>query len=134
MGKKVLVKFLEKNAIFEIPECTEQLQYLQKEFRREYNIEEDANLDICFQRYDQEWDEYVDLRGQSCIFRDKEKLRAVVTQALSTSKVHVPVSNFSGLHCESAGFCPVSNGGYCQSSWLKFLRPNVVSFYMGVSK
>ena len=105
MGKKVLVKFVERNAVFEIPEyfeSTEQLQYLEKEFKREFKIE-DTNLDICFQRYDKEWDEYVDLRGQNCTLIDKDKLRAVVIQTLSTSKV-IQVSFFLAMDVQ-VGLC-----------------------------
>ena len=47
------------------------------------------NLDISFQRFDPDWDDYVDLDEDS-VLQEKEKLKAVVTPILvSASSVRM---------------------------------------------
>ena len=55
--------------------------FLEEEFKRHFKFQSNVNLDISFQRYDPEWEEYVDLEPGSTICH-KEKLKAVVTPIL----------------------------------------------------
>lgn len=83
--KSVLVTYLERNKILKIPVSskTGELKFLEKEFRNEFKFESNVNLLITFQRFDGEWDEYVDL-DEDCALAHKDKLKAVVSPMLIT--------------------------------------------------
>ena len=83
--KSVLVTYLERNKILKIPVSskTDELKFLEKEFRNEFKFESNVNLLITFQHFDGEWDEYVDL-DEDCALAHKDKLKAVVSPMLIT--------------------------------------------------
>ena len=82
--KSVLVNYSERNKVFTIPQSTDiyDLSYLEKGFRKEFKFQANVNLEISFQRFEKDWDEYVEL-DKSCILNHREKLKAVVTPLLT---------------------------------------------------
>ena len=82
--KSVLVNYFERNKVFSIPQSTDipDLSYLEKEFRKEFKLQANVNLEISFQQFEKDWEEYVELE-KSCILNHREKLKAVVTPLLT---------------------------------------------------
>ena len=62
---------------------TADLKFLEKEFHKAFKFDSNVNLLIMFQRFDGEWDEYVDL-DKDCALVHKDKLKAVVSPMLTT--------------------------------------------------
>lgn len=82
--KKVLVSYIERNIAFEIPSDVElELDFLEKQFRKELKFGNNVNIDVRFQRFDPEWDDFVELSKGSTL-EHKEKLKAVVSPSLVT--------------------------------------------------
>ena len=83
--KSVLVTYLERNKILKMPVSnkTADLKFLEEEFRKEFKFDSNVNLLITFQRFDGEWDEYVDLDEDGALVH-KDKLKAVVSPMLTT--------------------------------------------------
>ena len=59
------------------------LKFLTQEFKKEFSFESNVNISVTFQRFDPEWDEYVDLDPASELGH-KDKLVVVVTPILVT--------------------------------------------------
>ena len=59
------------------------MEFITKEFMREFSFESNVNINVTFQRFDPEWDEYIDLEPGSTP-NHKDKLLAVVTPTLVT--------------------------------------------------
>ncbi len=77
MSKAVLVYLCERNKILKVPAgSTNEVDLLELEFKREFNIT-DSMVQITFQRYDEDWEEYIEIDKQTPI-KHKEKLKAVV--------------------------------------------------------
>ena len=63
--KSVCVSYLERNKILKVPsdtDSTTDLEFLEREFRREFLFDQDADnigLTVTFQRYEPEWEEYI---------------------------------------------------------------------------
>ena len=51
--------------------------FLSEKFRKEFGF--DSNVNVVFQRFDEEWNENIDLDAKSMI-KDKDKLNAVIVQ------------------------------------------------------
>ena len=83
--KSVLVAYSERNKVFRIPKSIEfpDVIYLEKEFKKEFKFQPNINLEISFQRFEKDWDEFVEV-DKDCTMNDKEKLKAVVTPLLVT--------------------------------------------------
>lgn len=83
--KSVLVTYSERNKVFRIPKSIEfpDLIYLEKEFKKEFKFQPNINLEISFQRFEKDWEEFVEV-DKDCTLNDKEKLKAVVTPLLVT--------------------------------------------------
>ena len=62
------------------------MEFLEKHFRREFKFQANVNLDITFQRFDKDWDEYIEV-GIGCKLEHKAKLKAVVTPLLTSTEV-----------------------------------------------
>lgn len=77
-AKQTLVTFQERKKIINIPQGNG-IDYLRKEFCRIFGIESKA-APVTFQRFNLDFQEYVDIDSDSEIF-DKEKLQAVVSFA-----------------------------------------------------
>lgn len=82
-SRVVLVSYMERNKVLKIPNSRSKSDYecLTEEFRKEFKYDSNVSLSITFQRFDKDWEEYVDL-DESCTFVNKEKLRAVVSPML----------------------------------------------------
>ena len=87
--KIVLVQYLSSNKKIRIPRFKDvtDLEYIDREFRRVFNPGavkgSSVSLVISFQRYDTDWQEYVDIEKDDEVSH-KEKLRAVVLPHLQT--------------------------------------------------
>ena len=88
MARQVLVSYLERNKKITIPEFSgdSDIKYLRKEFRANFDYGKNVRLQITFQRYDPEWEEFVDLDEDGEVHH-KDKLKAVVSPILSDSSV-----------------------------------------------
>ena len=83
--KSVLVSFLDRNKVVKCPIETDNgdIPYLKKGFRKHFSFEKHIAVDITFQHFDEEWQEYIDLNVDEVI-QHKEKLKVVVTSTLHT--------------------------------------------------
>ncbi len=81
--KVVLVSYLERNKIIRIPHHSRsnELIYLTKEFKKMFLFGENVNLQVTFQKFDVEWEAYIDLESPVILFH-RDKLKAVVTPLL----------------------------------------------------
>ena len=59
-------------------ESESELDYLRREFLVLFKFEANVKLDLTFQRFDSDWNEFVDLEDADEIC-DKDKLKVVVT-------------------------------------------------------
>jgi len=86
MAKVVLVSHLERNKKISIPEPNSEgdINYLRREFLKNFYFEKNVKLQITFQQFDPEWEEYVDLE-EDAVVQHKDKLKAIVTPRLSDS-------------------------------------------------
>ena len=81
MAKRVLLSYLERNKIVDIPERKEEndVQYMKNEFLNIFNLIDDVTVDdVFFQKFDEEWDAFIDLEDDDEL-NDKDKVKAVVT-------------------------------------------------------
>ena len=86
MGDKVvLVQYLDRNKRINIPRLKEEtdIEFLQSEFRKSFNLSGNVSIVISFQRYDPEWEEYVEIENYEDV-KNKEKLKVVVAPCLHT--------------------------------------------------
>ena len=83
--KLVLISYLGRNKLFKIKpeEGISDLNVLERDFKKEFKFHSNVRLQVTFERFDRDWDEYVELDTQ-CILGPKEKLKAVVTSTLAT--------------------------------------------------
>ena len=93
MAKVVLVSYGERNKKISIPEHSSErdIEYLGRVFLKEFFFEKNVHLQITFQRFDPEWDAYVDLE-EDAVVQHKNRLKAIVTPRLSDS---VPTTSAS---------------------------------------
>ena len=91
MAKTVLVSYLDNNKRIVLPseksECDLRDQYL-----TQFKFERNVPLNVTFQRFDVEWNEYVDLDDTEEI-RHKDKLKAVVTPLISSNTCEGSISS-----------------------------------------
>jgi hypothetical protein len=79
MVKRVLLSYNERNKVVTIPDDVDNdLHFLRMEFLRIFDITDDVTLLVVFQKFDEEWDSFVDLE-ESDVLQTKDKIRAVVT-------------------------------------------------------
>lgn len=84
MEKSVLVSYLGRNKVFILPaSSSDDLACLKKKFLKEFKFQSNVHLEATFERYDKDWDDYVELE-KGCTLRDKEKVKAVVTSTLAS--------------------------------------------------
>ena len=75
--KAVLVTYLERNKVLKVPpnhEYTSDIEYLESAFCTEFSFEQTVNLTITFQKFDEDWDEYIDLEADA-ILQHKDKVK-----------------------------------------------------------
>ena len=83
MAKKVPVSFLERKQVFEVPNIIEDdLSYLTSEVLKGFTFNTNVNLEVTFQKYDKDWDEYLDVSKDYRV-EDKDRLKAVVTSSIT---------------------------------------------------
>lgn len=83
--KSVLVSYLGRNKVFKIPTAEpSDVAFLSTAFKTEFNFQSNVRLKITFERFDQEWEDFVEVE-KNCVLQHKEKLKAVVTSTLATS-------------------------------------------------
>ena len=82
-AKTVLLSYLEKNKRIVIPSEKPEtdLRYLNNQFIAQFNFDSNVKLDITFQRFESDWNEYIDLEDTDEV-NDKDKLKVVVTPLL----------------------------------------------------
>ena len=82
-NKTVLLSYLERNKIT-IPANTPKsdLEYLREIFLTNFKFESNVLLDITIQRFDAEFNDFIDLEDGDEVFH-KDKLKAVVTPILA---------------------------------------------------
>ena len=92
--KSVLVTYLERNKVLKIPYSNDSpdVKRLEKEFRKEFKFDSNVRLIITFQRFDRDWEEFVDLDDE-CTLLDKDKLKAVVSPILATPTTEISEVN-----------------------------------------
>ena len=62
MTRRVLLSYLDRNKPVIVPQDTESdISFLRKQFLRSFNYSKNVRLVVTFQRFDNEWNEYVDL-------------------------------------------------------------------------
>ena len=54
---------MDRNTVVKLPEELEvsDIHYLSNEFRRRFSFGSNVHVDIVFQKYDEDWKEYIDL-------------------------------------------------------------------------
>ena len=64
------VLYLERNKIIKIPPATgiTDLEYLEAEFRRCFRFENNVALEVTFQRFDEDWNDYVEIEKDDGVF------------------------------------------------------------------
>ena len=104
MAKQVLVQYLEIGKVFSISLGVVCMEYLTKEFFDKYSIDKSC-YEVIFQRYDKEWDTFIDLEAKDSIY-NRDKLRAVLTpltqpavtcnlsHSLEVSQVHIIIHSY----------------------------------------
>ena len=82
--KTVLLSYLEKNKKVTIPANAPKsdLEYLRDIFLTSFKFESNVLLDVTFQKFDGEWNEFIDLEDGDKVCH-KDKLKAVVTPILA---------------------------------------------------
>ena len=81
----MLISYMERNKVFKIPlndSVKPDVRFLEEEFRQEFQM--GSHVCITFQKYDLEWEEYVDIEDFDVV-KNKEKLKVVVNNPPSPS-------------------------------------------------
>ena len=87
----VLISYLERNKKVDIPSDKEEndLSYLATVCKKSFAFGSNVNIDITFQKYDEEWDSFIDLEDDY-VASHRDKLKMIVTPILSDCKVSLP--------------------------------------------
>jgi hypothetical protein len=84
-AKEVLVSYNECNKLMKIPPQPEggsEVKFLQAECMKLFKFSSNVSLDVVFQKYNSEWDAWVDIDG-SYMLEDREKFKMVVQPSLN---------------------------------------------------
>ena len=97
--KSILLSYSGRNKVAKIPrEDRNNISFLREEFKTLYSAKSVETQAIQFHRYDEDWQEYIELEDDD-IVRDKEKLNVKIVPMLapfmSTEKVSVIFNTFS---------------------------------------
>ena len=84
--KLVLVSYNNSNKVVKLPdiETKAELSYLVKECKKMFKFGANVNLNVTFQRYDPDWDAYVDI-DEDFVLQKKDKLNMIVLPLLTDS-------------------------------------------------
>ena len=93
--KSILVSYLGRNKVVDVPMLKEEFDVtlIKKEFRKQFSFVNQVSVEVTLQRFDQDWDEYVDLNSDYEV-ATREKLKVVVTSKLHTPTPTEPVNDF----------------------------------------
>ena len=83
--KSVLLSYLERNKVITIPVVKEgsDVQFIRSRFIQLFSFEKNVGLCLSFQKFDDEWQEYVELDDTEDV-KNKEKIKVVVMPVLGT--------------------------------------------------
>ena len=83
--KNILLSYLERNIFVKVPQNLQssEIQYLEKEFRKLFHFGTNVHMTVIFQRYDTDWNEYIDL-DEEAVLNEKDKLKVIVTPTITT--------------------------------------------------
>ena len=104
--KKVLVSYLERNKVGTIPAETidGDVSYVVNECRKMFGLGECANVVVVLQKFDSEWDAFVDMEEGDAL-SNRDKVKVVVMPILDEgSKTRISASPSSGDMSEVCGF------------------------------
>ena len=85
--KSVLVSYLERNKVIRVPIVKEDtdLEFIRKEFIKLFSFEENVRLCLSFQRFDEDWKDYIEIDEGDDI-ENKEKIKVIVIPVLGTPR------------------------------------------------
>ena len=87
----VLVSYLERKQVFKVPNTIEDdILYLKSEVLKGFTFGTNVNLEVTFQKYDKEWEDFVDVPEDYRV-AEKDRLKAVVTPSLIDVNLASPV-------------------------------------------
>ncbi len=97
----VLISYLERKKVFKVPNNIENdIAYLKSEVLEGFDFGTNVNLDVTFQKYDEEWEDFVDVARDFKV-ANKDRLKAVVTPCLiDMSQPASPTPSTSGSTLE----------------------------------
>ena len=83
--ERLLLSHRKRNKVVVVPvdKTESDLSYRRKEFMKAFNYANNTSIDVTFQKYDPNWENYVDLSNDR-ILGAKEKLKAVITPQIVT--------------------------------------------------
>ena len=83
--KCVLISYLERNKVIRVPIVKEDtdLEFIRKEFIKLFSFEGNVRLCLSFQRFDEDWQDYVEIDEGDDI-ENKEKIKVIVIPVLGT--------------------------------------------------
>ena len=83
--KSVMLSYCDRNKIVDVPKEKEEtdIAYLEAEFRKSFAYQNNVSILISFQKFDTEWQEYIEL-DEHAVVDNKDKLKVVVTPRLVT--------------------------------------------------
>lgn len=92
MARMVLISYLERNKVFKVPNTVEDdSEFLKSEVLQGFKFGTNVNLEVTFQKYDEEWEDYVDVSEDYKVI-EKDRLKAVVTPCLMDLNQSLSVS------------------------------------------
>ena len=86
MSKTVLVSYQDRHTIANIPislKDSQDIEYLEAVVRKKFLLASNVHVEVVFQKFDPEWQEYVDLE-KNTVLDQKEKLKMVITPIIVT--------------------------------------------------
>ena len=83
------ISHIERNKVIIIPDTHDEdtdLMFLKRECLKSFGFGNNVSLSVIFQKFDIDWDSFVDL-DDDCYLEHKDKLRLIVTPQLHDSSV-----------------------------------------------
>ena len=91
-AKSVFISYLDRNKVICIPPTsTSDVHYIESQFKSVFSFGKNVKLQVTFQRFDSEWQEFIDLEEKD-IVNNKDKLKAVVLPLLQDPEAILTVS------------------------------------------
>ena len=80
-SKVILVSYNGSSKLFKIPVGDKEFEFLKNQCKYQFKFGTNVNLEIVFQKYDPEWEEFIDF-DEGYVLTKKEKLQMVVQPTL----------------------------------------------------